>query len=393
MKMKNIIYWLLIGIILITGCQSNEKKLFDEHNNSNQIGIEESDKSLLMVHFIDVGQGDAILIQNGDHAMIIDGGNNNDGELVSSYIKKQNIESFDYVIGTHPHEDHIGGLDVVINNYNVDQIFLPSYIMPTDTYEDLLVAIKNNNLSITKPVVGAEYNLGDAKFVIIAPNKEDYGDNVNNYSIGIKLMHGNISFVMVGDAEIKSEEDMIRNGIDLEADVLKINHHGASTSNSFNFLKAVDPIYGIISVGKDNKYGHPSSNVVTSLLEDDVQIYRTDEMGTIIVTSNGKNISFKCEKSNALSDDLSESTSIKEDDTNSSRVSEDIDKTPNTTYDVIKGISEDSNVAKMNIYITETGTNYHLEDCRYLKKSKVLISLEESKKQGYSPCSVCKPPQ
>lgn len=403
MKKKSFLYLLLVVLILMVGCTSNESEPTVENNSTNQIGFEEIDNSLLKVHFIDVGQGDSILIQNGNHAMIIDAGNNNDGELVSSYIKQQNIKSFDYVIGTHPHEDHIGGLDVVINDYEVDKVLLPSYIMATDTYEDLLLAIQNKNLLITKPIVGAEYVLGNAKFVIIAPNRDDYGDNANNYSIGIKLIYGNNSFVMVGDAENKSEEDMIVNGIDLEADVLKVSHHGASTSNSEEFLEAVDPIYAVISVGKDNKYGHPNSNVVTSLLEDDVQIYRTDELGTIVITSNGKNINFESNKSSNLSGDLNKSSVIPgdlnksvgvlEDAVTNNNIAEDKNNNTNNDYIETKVSSDDFTTAVIDLYVTETGTKYHLEDCRYLKNSKFLISLQETKKQGYTACDVCEPPQ
>ena len=257
----------------------------------------ESSMQSLTIHFIDVGQADAILIKIGNDAMIIDAGNNGDGDKISTYLKQQGVTNLNYVIGTHPHEDHIGGLDIIIRDYKVDKVFLPNYIIPTKTFEDVLLAIKDKNMKITKPVVGTEYALGEAVFTIICPNSLDYGDNANNYSIGIKLKYGKNTFLMAGDAEIKSEAEMIINGVNLKADVLKISHHGSGSSTSKEFLKLVDPTYAVISVGKDNQYGHPDDKVLSLLVEDDVQIYRTDEQGTIIVTSDGENISFQCENS------------------------------------------------------------------------------------------------
>lgn len=351
---KTLHIWLLITIILIlSGCSSNRYQPLETSN---------SVKEKLSVHFIDVGQADAIFVSCGDNNMVIDAGNNEDGEKVSSYIKSFGVSKLDYVIGTHPHEDHIGGLDTVIEDYQVDKVLMPEYKEKTDTYEEVIKVIKNKNLKITKPVVGTIYNLGDAQFTIIAPNKSDYGDNPNNYSIGIKLTFGKNTFVMVGDAEKEAEKDILSNGIDIQADVLKISHHGGATSTSDEFLHAVDPTYAVISVGKDNTYGHPSSDVVTRLQDDDVQIYRTDKQGTIIATSDGINVSLKCETSNSDSDN-----STKEEKT-----------------------AEDNN---QTVYITETGSKYHRAVCSFLSDSKIPINLEEAKEQGYEPCSKCNPPR
>ena len=289
-NMKKLLLLFIISIVLVVcvGCNIISNVNSPEKESSTQ---------LLTVHFIDVGQADAILIKIGNDAMIIDAGNNGDGDKISTYLKQQGVTNLNYVIGTHPHEDHIGGLDVIIRDYNVDKVLLPNYIIPTQTFEDVLLALQEKDIKITKPVVGTEYALGEAVFTIIAPNSEDYGDNANNYSIGIKLKYGETSFLMAGDAEIKSEAEMIINGIDLKADVLKVSHHGSDTSNSKEFLKLVDPTYAIISVGKENQYGHPNDKVLSQLVEEDVQIYRTDEQGTIVVTSDGETISFQCENS------------------------------------------------------------------------------------------------
>ena len=247
--------------------------------------ISSNDK--LQVHFIDVGQADATLITIGEHSLLIDGGNVEDGELVLNYLLDLGINKLDYVIGTHPHEDHIGGLDDIIRNFPINQFFMPDYKMDTKVYENVIDELASKDIVITKPVVGSKYTLGDSYFTIISPNSTDYGDNANNYSIGIKLTYKNTSFVMAGDAEELSEKEMLKNNIDLTADVFKVSHHGSYTSNSDSFLEAIDPTYAVISVGKDNKYGHPHIEILSRLIDDDVQIYRTDDNGSIIVTSDG----------------------------------------------------------------------------------------------------------
>lgn len=330
-------------------------------NNPNDFESEvqtASNHEKLQVHFIDVGQADATLITYGNHSMLIDGGNVEDGELVSDYLADQGIKKLDYVIGTHPHEDHIGGIDDIVHNYPINLFFMPDYKMDTDVYKDVINELVQRDLVITKPVVGSKYTLGDCYFTIISPNSSDYGDNANNYSIGIKLTYKDTSFVMVGDAEELSEDEMLQNNIDLTADVYKVSHHGSYTSNSAGFLKAIDPTYAVISVGKENKYGHPNIEVLSRLIDDDVQIYRTDDNGTIIVTSDGKNITFNVKKI------ANESNQSKDNDNND-----------------------------LEVFVTKSGTKYHRKDCSYLNDSKTSLSLNEAKVSGYNPCSKCNPPK
>ncbi|MCF0149609.1 MAG: lamin tail domain-containing protein, partial [Clostridium sp.] len=191
----------------------------------------------------------------------------------------------------HPHEDHIGGLDDVINNFSIGKVIMPKATTTTKTYEDVLTAIRNKGLTITLPKTGDKYSIGGATFTILAPNSESY-DSLNNYSVVVKLTYLNNSFLFTGDAETLSENEMINKGLDLKADVLKVGHHGSSTSTSQGFLDRVNPKYAVVSVGKDNSYGHPNKTVMDRLQSKNINIYRTDESGTIIATSNGNNITF-----------------------------------------------------------------------------------------------------
>ncbi|MDN5276106.1 MAG: competence protein ComEC [Clostridiales bacterium] len=243
----------------------------------------------LTVHFIDVGQADSILITMKDAAMLIDAGNNADSQLVVDYIKDRGITALDYVVATHPHEDHIGGMDAVINAFEVESIIMPRVDSTTKTFEDVLEAISNKGLKITPPVPGTKYSLGEAEFTILAPNSASYEDT-NDYSVAIKLQYGATSFLFTGDAGFESEGEMLEKGYDLRADLLKVAHHGSKYSTSMEFLEAVQPKIAVISVGEDNDYGHPAPETIQRLRQAGAEIYRTDESGTIIATSDGKAI-------------------------------------------------------------------------------------------------------
>jgi competence protein ComEC len=249
---------------------------------------------IMEVHFIDVGQGDAILVEAGNSTMLIDAGENNKGTIVKEYLNNQQITKLDYIIGTHPHSDHIGGLDTILDSFEVGKVLLPHAVHTTATFEEVLDALERHNLSITAPEVGAKYYLGSASFTILAPSMETY-DEINNYSIAIKLTFGDTNFVLAGDAENKSELEMLETGINLTADVLKLSHHGSSYSSSNEFLEAVNPTYSIVCVGKDNEYGHPHAKTLQALLDRDIKLYRTDEQGTVVFTSNGQTISVNTE--------------------------------------------------------------------------------------------------
>ncbi|MFY9213394.1 MAG: MBL fold metallo-hydrolase [Tissierellaceae bacterium] len=290
-KHRYIILGIILILFLLAGCSLTIE---------TQAGPPISEESFLKVHFIDVCQGDATLIQqiNQDNTynMLIDAGNNGDGEYLVEYLKDQGVETLDHIIGTHPHSDHIGGLDDVIKGFQVGAIIMPKVMANTRTFEEVMEAVSDKGLSITSPVPGTSYPLGEAEFTILAPNSDDYA-SLNDYSIANRLVFGSNSFIFTGDAEALSEEEILNNfnKRDLASDVFKLAHHGSSTSNTEDFLEAINPSYGIISCGQDNSYGHPHREIMAQLKARNILVFRTDLHGTIVINSDGKDISIETE--------------------------------------------------------------------------------------------------
>lgn len=262
--------------------------------NSNNTNQNTSNYKKLKVHIIDVGQADSIFIElPNEQSMLIDAGNNSDDDIVVDYINELNYNKIDYVVGTHPHEDHIGGLDTVIDTFDIGKIYLPKVENNTKTFEDVLLSIKNKNLKISSAVVGVNIlETENLKINILSPMNKTYED-FNYYSAVIKIEYLDKSFIFMGDAEEINEREIKE---DVNADVIKIGHHGSDTSSSREFLQKVSPDYAIISVGIDNKYGHPNDTVLKLLKDMNVDVYRTDESGTITVISDGKNIEIEKNK-------------------------------------------------------------------------------------------------
>lgn len=292
---KLLLILLLLFSVFLYSCSSTITKQVLNNNVNSTAGNEENSikkEDVLKVHYIDVGQADSILLIQGTHAMLIDAGNNDDSDLVYEYIKNQGINKLDYVIGTHPHEDHIGGLDYIINNFEIGKIYLPKNAKSnTKTYTDVLKAISNKGLKAVNPVPLTSFKLGAASCTILAPNSSSYKD-LNNYSVVVKVKFGENSFLFEGDAESISEMEMVKKGYDLKADVLKVGHHGSNSSTCAKFLSKVQPEYAVISVGKNNDYKHPQKGTMDRLKNSNVTIYRTDECGTIVASSDGNTITF-----------------------------------------------------------------------------------------------------
>jgi len=361
-----------------------------EKNSSDNIIPDVKDDAELVVNFIDVGQADSIFIElPNSQTLLIDAGNNNDGETVVNYIKNLDYDTINYVVGTHPHEDHIGGLDTVINTFNIENIYMPKVQHNTATFEDVLLAIQNKGLKINTAKAGSNIlNIGNLNVEILAPVNDTYA-GLNDYSAVIKVTYENNSFLFMGDAESLSENEITA---DLKADMLKVGHHGSDTSTSREFLKKVKPTYAVISVGKDNSYGHPSNDILALLNEFDVNIFRTDEQGTIVARSDGNMILINKEPSPY---ETNAPPTVKIDTpaviTNTPQIAE--KNTPVIEEPVIvketPAIEESKEVI---VYITKTGSKYHSGGCRYLSKSKIAISLQDAK-SSYGACSVCNPPR
>ena len=259
-----------------------------------QANQEIQDGEKLQIWFLDVGQADSILIQNGDANMLIDAGNNEDGKKLVSYFQSLGIETFQYVIGTHAHEDHIGGMDDIIDNFNIDTFYMPDAITTTATFESVLDSLEAKNIAFQTPSIDSIFKLGNATIDVLYVGTDN--SDLNNTSIVLKLTYGNTSILFMGDAE--KEVETIIEKKDISADVLKVGHHGSNTSSSKTFLEKVNPSYAIISVGTGNSYGHPSNTTIQNLENQNIQIYRTDENGTIIMTSDGTDITFQTIQTN-----------------------------------------------------------------------------------------------
>ncbi|MEE0933971.1 MAG: ComEC/Rec2 family competence protein [Clostridium sp.] len=252
----------------------------------------------MIVHYIDVGQGDCILIQVNNKNLLIDSGPSSSRKDLLDYLEKLNIKKFDYIIATHPHEDHIGNMDTIIKRYSIGSFYSPKVISSSTTFENMISALVDKNLKVNVLKKGFKgIDLGEnVKFQVFSPAENLFSDNLNDYSPIIKITFLNNSFLFTGDAEISTEESVLSENNNLNCDILKVGHHGSSTSTSSNFLTSVNPSVAIISVGKNNSYGHPTSELLSLLDYFNIRTIRTDINGTIIAISDGKNISISSVK-------------------------------------------------------------------------------------------------
>lgn len=291
-----------------------EESVVELNTESTEESIEESAasptiNSTFEVHFIDVGQADAVLVLCDGKAMLIDGGNAEDSSLIYSYLKKMNITHLDYVIGSHVHEDHIGGIAGALNFATVDTVYCPMSSYDDEVFNDFLNTLNKLNVDITIPKAGDSFMLGSASCTVLAVNIDS--SNINNTSIVLRIVYGETSFLFTGDAEREVEQEILGSGVDIQSTVLKVGHHGAESSTSYAWLYQVMPEYAVISVGEDNSYGHPTEEVLSRLRDAEVKTYRTDMQGDIIVVSDGNNVTVNVEK-NADADTLEPIVSLEE---------------------------------------------------------------------------------
>ncbi|MBW6409376.1 ComEC/Rec2 family competence protein [Clostridium weizhouense] len=357
-KFLSLLLVLLISMFSV-GCGQTKTK-----QNTSQ-----NDLTNLKIHYIDVGQADSELIQIDGKNILIDAGCNDNKAL--NYLKSIGVKNLDYVIATHPHEDHIGGMATIINNFNIGEFYAPKVTHTTKTFEKMIKALQSKGAKITAPTVGDTLNIGNSTLQFLAPNSSKYED-LNNYSIATRLKYGNKSFVFTGDAEALSENEILSKQLDISGDVLKLGHHGSHSSTSQAFLDKVNPKYAIISCGKDNDYGHPHKETMDKLNAKNINVFRTDLEGTIIATSNGNDITFNVSPLNNKSN--------------------------------ISGSKEKSTISKNNndlttnepvqeekiVYWTKGGKSYHYDkNCKSLAKSKEVLEGFASSCPKTDPCNNC----
>lgn len=323
----------------------------------------------LTVHFIDVGQADATLVICDGEAMLIDGGNVADSSLIYAYLKEHGITHLDYIVCTHPHEDHVGGLAGALNYASVGTALCSVTSYDSEAFRNFASYLAKQDINITVPSAGDVFELGGATVTVLGPITES--DEINNMSIVLRIVYGETSFLMTGDAEREEEQDVLAAGYELASTVLKAGHHGSNSSTTYPFLREIMPRYSVISVGEDNSYGHPTEDTLSRLRDADVIVYRTDMQGTIICASDGESVSFITEK-NASVDTLAAvgSSSTRRETSSSAETA----------------------------YILNTNTHkFHYPDCpsvdqmKEKNKQEYTGDRQELIDQGYSPCGNCKP--
>lgn len=365
-------------MLSIVGC--------DKNNVVNKIV---DSNSLLSIDILDIGQGDSILVRSSGETMLIDAGDTNGKDVIVPYLRRLGIQKLDYVIFTHPHKDHIGSGADVIKMFNIGKVYMCSKTSTTRTYEKLLDAINSKGADVIVPEVGDNIKLGLCNVEIIGPVKK-YSD-MNNSSLVLKITCGVTKLIFTGDMEKEAEQDLIHSGVNLKANLLKVGHHGSRGASSNEFLKKVSPSIAIISCGKNNDYGHPHKEALSRLNNIGSKIYRTDELGTIKIKSNGKSITMKnvSDTNDNVKNNLSLSSIFHK------NKSSDKDKDSNNEENLNKNSNNKQNESKIQTYIGNKKSKiFHKANCKSLpsKKNSVYFKTrQEALKAGYKPCRRCKP--
>lgn len=343
-NMKNKIFALFILIaFLFSACSSVTENKAEEISNVKD--------GFLEVHFIDVGQGDAILIKGEDTSMLIDAGTSENGVKITEYAKSLGIEKLDYFVGTHPHDDHLGSGAAVVRNLLPDTVFMNEEVSTAYFYEKLLDSLIENDISVTVPDIGCVYRREDFEFKFISPTI-DFEDT-NNNSLILMVKHNNIKMLFMADAEKRVEEELLKSNIDLSAQLLKVGHHGSRYGSNYNFLKAVNPTVAVIQSEKGNSYGHPHKETLERLEKSGINILRCDEKGNIVIKSDGNKIYYNNEE-----------------------------------------LTKSENLSTITYIANRKSGKFHADWCKNLpdkKNSVYLKSREEAILRGYLPCGGCNP--
>ena len=341
----------------------------------------------MTVHFLDVGQGLSILVQSEGQNLLYDGGPRSASSYVVSYLQEQNVSEIDYLISSHYDEDHVSGLIGCLNAFQVDNVIGADYIHDSSLYGSFMDAVAAHGLEVQHPAVGAEYTFGSGEFTILSPKEISKESNAN--SVAIKLTNGENSFVFTGDADFNCEADMVNSGLDLSCDVLSVGHHGSATSTSWDFLQAAVPEFAVISCGAGNMYGHPHEETMEKLSDMGIQVYRTDEQGTIVVSSDGNSLSWNMDPCNDYTSGDGKSPAG-ESETQGFAGEQYDDQGESNDTDSIEADSAQNSQEEM-VWISATGSKYHsIPDCGNMNPDKAYQEpLSQAEAQGYEACKKC----
>ena len=363
MKRRLLLLLLSAMLLIFAGCGIVDDILdynsyYDDISSTQKADVVDgldSDERL-HIRFIDVGQGDSSLIifPNG-RSMLIDTGEYYAKDAVLAAIKKEGLDKIDVLVATHPHSDHIGCMASIIENCKFTDIYMPNATSNSKSFEKLLDAIEDNGINAIEAKAGMTIDLDPSvKINILAPVSSEY-DNTNNYSVVIRMTYGSVSALFMGDAEKLVEKEILKSGADVSANIIKLGHHGSSTSSSEEFIKAVSPQVAIASCGKDNSYGHPHKETIELMDKLGINMLRTYETGDIIMETDGKSMSFS---ENAALDNSSPKTT----------------SAAKTEY----------------VYVSKSG-KYHKKSCTHYKSSFTKMTKEEAAAAGNQPCKSCNP--
>lgn len=358
---RRITAFLLAVLMIFSLCSCTREVVKTEENVETKV----PSNGTLSVHFIDVGQGDCSLLESDGVYVLIDAGEKDYEEAVCKYLRDRGVKTIDYVIATHPHSDHCGSLTKVINTFSCKNFITTQTDQQTQTWINVLLAVDKNNVNYIDAKVGSTYTFGQSQFEILGPHNSYY-DDYNNYSVIVKATCAGSSFLFTGDAEKLAEDEMLSHNTDLKADVLKVGHHGSTTSSSNAFLDAVDPDVAVISCGKNNEYGHPHDETIEKLNKRNITIYRTDKLQTIVAKAQNGKISFSYNQTEAV-------TANEYDEQNSNNL--------NTASSYV------GNSKSKKFHMPSCGSVYDMND-----NNKVYFDTrQEAVNRGYIPCKQCNP--
>lgn len=328
----------------------------------------------LEVHFLDVGQGLSVFIESDGHYMLYDGGDSSKSSFVVSYLKDQGVQTLDYVVASHYDSDHLNGVIGALHAFDIGIVIGPDYVHDSNLYQSFMDTVSSIGKNVEHPSVGAEYSLGNSKFVILAP--ANISSDSNNNSVAVKIVNGENSFILTGDAESSSESAMCNSGLNIDCDVLCVGHHGSASSTSWDFLQRTVPEYAIISCGNENQYGHPDKDTMDKLQSMEISVFRTDKQGTIIANSNGNAVTWNVEPCNDYSPG---------DEQDAGTVSQAAPETQPEQIEVPEEVSDDM------VWIPVAGEKYHsIPNCGRMNPDKARqISRSDAEAGGYEACQKC----